>query len=86
MSKPTKQSYSFEIKLEFFTRYLEGESKADLAREFELSSLKVLETWASRYHNEGEDALRTKPLGRPRGSAPPNDGEESELQRLRREN
>lgn len=86
MAKPTPQSYSFEIKLEVVTRFLEGEPKVDLAREFALSSPKLVEAWARKYRNDGEDALRPKPLGRPRGSAPPKGGEESELQRLRREN
>lgn len=86
VTKQTKQSYSFEIKLAIVTRFLGGESKVDLAREFELSSPKLIETWARKYRNDGEDALRPKPLGRPPGAAPPAGGEESELQRLRREN
>lgn len=62
-----------------------GESKLGLAREFDLSSPKLIETWARRYRNEGEDALRPKPPGRPRrNSAEPS--EASEVARLRREN
>ncbi|WP_243697108.1 helix-turn-helix domain-containing protein [Aeromicrobium phragmitis] len=86
MSKPTKQSYPFEVKLEIVTRFLAGEPKVDLAREFGVSSPKLIETWARKYRNDGEDGLRPKPLGRPRGSTPPTGGEESELERLRREN
>ncbi|WP_324013271.1 helix-turn-helix domain-containing protein [Microbacterium sp. JZ37] len=83
--KPTKASYSFERKLEIVTRFLAGETKAELAREFDLSSPKLIETWARRYRNEGEDALRPKRTGRPpeRNADP---SEATELERLRREN
>ena len=85
VAKPTKRSFSFEVKLEIVSRFLGGETKADLAREYDLSSPKLIETWARKYRNEGEDALRPKTLGRPPGeTAEPS--EASELARLRREN
>ncbi|MEV8615201.1 helix-turn-helix domain-containing protein [Amycolatopsis sp. NPDC051373] len=45
-------------------RSLVGESKLDLAREFELASPKLIETWVRVYRNEGEDGLRPKSRGR----------------------
>lgn len=85
VAKPTKRSFSFEVKFDIVRRFLAGEAKADLAREFDLSSPKLIETWARRYRNEGEDALRPKRPGRPPGEvAVPS--EESEVARLRREN
>lgn len=85
VQKRSKASYSFDFKLGLVERVLAGDSAAALAEEAGLSSPVLLKTWVRRYRNEGEDALRPKPKGRPRGSsAPP--GEESELERLRREN
>lgn len=83
--KPTKRSFSFEVKLGIVERFLAGETKVDLAREFDLSSPKLIETWARKYRTEGEEALRPKRLGRPPVEAvePSN---ASELARLRREN
>lgn len=67
-------------------RFLAGETKTDLGREFDLSSPKLVETWARTYCNDGEDGLRPKPKGRPRTDpnepAPP----ESTLALSRREN
>lgn len=85
VTKSTKQPYSFEVKLEIVSRFLAGDPKVDLAREFGVSSPKLIETWARKYRNDGEDALRPKPPGRPRESTPPKGGEGSELERLRRE-
>ena len=87
VTKPTKRSFSFEFKIDVVRRFLAGETKVALAQELDLSSPKLVETWARRYRNEGEDALRPKPKGRPRtggGDVPV--GEPSELERLRREN
>jgi len=83
--KPTKASYSFELELEIVTRFLAGETKAELAREFALSSPKLVETWARKYRNEGEDALRPKRPGRPPGPTV-EPSEANEMARLRREN
>jgi transposase len=85
VTKPTKRVFSFEVKLEIVQRFLAGEAKSDLAREFDLSSPKLIETWARKYRNEGEDALRPKTPGRPRQDAA-EPSEASELARLRREN
>ncbi|WP_286140408.1 helix-turn-helix domain-containing protein [Arthrobacter sp. Rue61a] len=84
MSKPTKQSYSFDFKLALVERFLAGETAQDLAAEAGLSSPVLLKAWA--YRREGEDALHPKPKGRPRTADSPPPAEISELERLRREN
>ncbi|WP_238162081.1 helix-turn-helix domain-containing protein [Kribbella antibiotica] len=85
VSKPTRRSFSFEFKLDVVRRFLAGETGVDLAREFDLSSPKLVQVWARKYRDEGEDGLRPKPVGRPSkpGAAPV---EVSELERLRRDN
>lgn len=85
VTKPTKQSYSFEFKLALVERFLAGETAPDLAGEAGLSSPVLLRTWVRAYRLEGPDSLRPKPKGRPRKpDTPP--VEPSELERLRREN
>ncbi|UNK44396.1 helix-turn-helix domain-containing protein [Arthrobacter sulfonylureivorans] len=86
MAKPTKQSYSFEFKIALCERFLAGETFQDLAAEAGLSSPRLLETWVRAYRKEGADALRPKPMGRPRKPDDPPPAELSELERLRREN
>ncbi|MFD0487066.1 transposase [Saccharopolyspora spinosporotrichia] len=66
-----KQSFSFEFKLEVVRRFLDGEATtAELAREYALSSPKLVETWVRKYRREGEDALR--PSGEADRQAPRN--------------
>jgi transposase-like protein len=86
VSKPTKRSFSFEFKLEVVRRFLAGETKLDLAREFDLSSPKLIEAWVRGYRAEGEDGLRPKRRGRPPQPEQPGASGESELEVLRREN
>jgi transposase len=86
VTKPTKQSYSFEFKLALVERFLAGETAQDLAAEADLSSPVLLKTWVRAYRREGADALRPKPKGRPRKPDGPPPAEPSELERLRREN
>ena len=86
VSQPSKRSYSFEFKLALVSRLLAGEAVVALAEEAQLSSPQLLRAWARAYRREGEDGLRPKRKGRPpkvHASSPP---EESELERLRREN
>lgn len=80
--KAARASYSFEFKLALVQRLVGGEDAMALAEEAQLSSPKLLATWARIYRREGEDGLRPKPKGRPRESPPAG---ESELERLRRE-
>ncbi|WP_017615409.1 transposase [Nocardiopsis salina] len=84
MAQQAKKSYSFEFKVEAVHRLLAGEPKSELAEELELSSPKLLESWARTYRDQGSQGLRPKQRGRPPKSAP--SGSESELERLRREN
>lgn len=85
VTKPTKRVFSFEFKLEVVRRFLAGETRLDLAREFDLSSPQLVQAWARKYRDEGEDGLRPKRVGRPPGSGS-SSVEPSELVRLRREN
>ena len=69
VEKPIKQQYSFEVKKEVVQRYLAGETKMDLAREFGLSSDQLVTSWSWEWR--GDEALKPKPKGRPKGSAAP---------------
>ena len=71
VQKPTKQQYSFEIKKEVVERYLAGETKMDLAREFSLSSDDLVKAWVRAWRSDGDEALKPKPKGRPKGSSKP---------------
>ena len=71
VEKPTKQQYSFDIKKEVVQRYLAGETRMDLAREFGLSSDQLVKDWSRTWRKGGDDALKPKPKGRPKGSAAP---------------
>lgn len=84
VEKPTKQQYSFEIKKEVVQRHLAGETKMDLAREFGLSSDQLVKDWSRKWRKDGDEALKPKPKGRPKGSSAPKRLTEEE--KLRREN
>lgn len=84
--KPTKRTFSFDEKHEIVQQYLAGTSAIDLARDYELSSPKLIERWVKLYRDVGEDGLRPKPKGRPKRNPDTPPREETELQRLRREN
>lgn len=84
VTKPTKQSYSFEIKLDLVQRFIAGETQTALAKEAGLSSPVLLRTWVRQYRAHGEDALRPKPKGRP-AKQPGEAKEVPEVERLRRE-
>ncbi|NYI56702.1 transposase-like protein [Corynebacterium tuberculostearicum] len=71
VEKPTKQQYSFEIKTEVVQRHLSGETAMNLAREFNLSSDHLVKDWVAKWRRGGDEALRPKPKGRPKGSAAP---------------
>ena len=71
VEKPTKQQHSFEIKKEVVQRHLAGETAMDLAREFGLSSEQLVSQWSWKWRKGGDDALKPKPKGRPKGSAAP---------------
>ncbi|MBG9267271.1 helix-turn-helix domain-containing protein [Corynebacterium diphtheriae bv. mitis] len=50
MEKPTKKHYSFEIKKEVVDRFLAGETRMNLAKEFKLSSPQQVKDWVSKWH------------------------------------
>ncbi|OFT23340.1 transposase [Arthrobacter sp. HMSC08H08] len=82
VEKPTKQQYSFEIKKEVVQRHLAGETAMDLAREFNLSSAQLVQDWVIKWRKGGDEALKPKPKGRPKGSAAPKPlSEEEKLRR-----
>ena len=82
VEKPTKQQYSFEIKKEVVQRHLAGETVMDLAREFGLSSEQLVSGWSWKWRQGGDEALKPKPKGRPKGSAAPKPlSEEDKLRR-----
>ncbi|GAB2960086.1 transposase [Amycolatopsis acidiphila] len=60
MAKPAKRSFSFEFKLDVVRRFPAGETELDLACEFDLSSPKLIETWARKYRNEGDDGFTSE--------------------------
>ena len=70
VEKPTNQQYSFEMKKEVVDRFNAGESRMDLAREFALSSDQLVASWVRAWRAGGDEALRPKPKGRPKGSSP----------------
>lgn len=86
VEKPTKTMYSFDLKKEIVDRFLAGESKPALAKEFQLSSPHLLENWVRKYRAEGEAGLRPKPQGRPNKAPETPRQASSELQRMQREN
>lgn len=86
MTKPTRATYTFEVKLDVVHRFLNGTTAAVLAREYDLSSPTLVKTWARQYRTHGEDALQPTRRGRPPAAPQPPEGELSEVQRLRREN
>lgn len=86
VEKPDRRKFDFELKLTVVQRVLAGEKKLDLVREFELSSVKIIDPWLRAYRLRGEDGLRPKRVGRPPDSAEPDTTESGELARLRAEN
>ena len=86
VAKPRRPAYAFALKREVVERFLAGESKMALAQEFQLSSPKLVATWARIYRREGEEGLRPKPKGRPRRAPDAPAHALGELERLRREN
>ena len=75
--------FPFEIKKEVVDRFINGESKMELARQFGLSSDQLVSYWVRAWHAGGDQALQPKPKGRPKGSA--SSKPLTEEDRLRRE-
>ncbi|BFM33238.1 hypothetical protein KPHES18084_14800 [Corynebacterium ulcerans] len=71
--------------------FLAGETALDLAKEFKLSSEQLVKSWVRRWRDGGDDSLKPKPKGRPKGSAKPvalteEDKLRREVEKLRAEN
>lgn len=82
VERPTKQQYSFEIKKEVVQCHLAGETAMDLAREFGLSSEQLVSGWSWKWPKGGDQALKPKLKGRPKGSVIPKPlSEEAKLRR-----
>ena len=84
VEKQTKQLYSVEVKKEVVDRFLAGETALNLAKVFELSSEQLVKNWVRRWRVSGDDGLKPKPKGRPKGRGKP--VVLSEEDKLRREN
>lgn len=85
VTRPVRATFTFLFKAEIVRRALDGETYMDLAKEFDLSSTRLIQRWVQHYRDRGDDGLRGKPRGRPRVAdeclnAP------SELERLQQEN
>jgi transposase-like protein len=86
VEKPDRKKFSFEFKLAVVQRFLAGESKIELAREYGLSSGKIIEPWVRAYRRDGDEGLRPKSAGRPPKPSTADPDGPSELDRLREEN
>ena len=80
--KSKTHRYDFATKLDVVQRFLAGEPKTDLAQEFGLASPRTVGRWVQEYKEQGEDGLRPRQRGRPPGSR----RNETDFQRLEREN
>ena len=84
--KPDQAKFPQELKVAVVRRFLAGESKIELAREYGLSSGKIIEPWVRIYRSEGEEGLRSKRKGRPAAPSESSAADASELEQLRAEN
>ncbi|MHA7220279.1 transposase [Arthrobacter sp. MDT1-48-3] len=85
MTRPARATFTFLFKAEIVRRALDGEIYMDLAKEFNLSSTRLIQRWVQHYRDGGDEGLRGKPRGRPRTSDG-NTNDPSELERLQQEN
>lgn len=84
MGKSSKQQYCFELKKAVVERFVADESKMELSAAFGLTSEGHPSTWMRQRRAGGDEALRPKPKGRPKGSPPP--ARVTVEDKLRREN
>lgn len=81
------KTYGYDTKLAAARACVEdGMSLAEAMAEFGILSLTSLKRWCRAYREDGPEALRPKPKGRPKGAANKPKEPESELERLRAEN
>ncbi len=84
VNKPTHQAYSFETKKEVVARFLAGATNMELAAQYNLSSETLVRQWVKNWRSGGDEALKPRKRGRPKGSPLPEPL--SEEDKLRREN
>ena len=60
VTKPDKETYAFEVKLDVVQRFLAGDPKVELAQEFGLSSPQLIGSWVRKYRDEGDDKPFTR--------------------------
>jgi transposase len=85
VTRPVRATFTFLFKAEMVHRALGGETYMDLAKEFDLSSTRLIQRWVQAYRDGGDEGLRGEPPGRPRISGG-NLHDPSELERLQQEN
>lgn len=61
MTNPDKETHAFEVKLDVVQRFLAGDTKVELAKEFGLSSPQLIGSWVRKYRDEG--ATGHRPIG-----------------------
>lgn len=86
VNRSTKKHYTVATKLEVVQRFLAGEPRVELAREYGIPSPNLVSTWTRTYRRDGEAGLRPKPKGRPRKDPHAPIPEPTELERLQQEN
>ena len=59
------QQYSFETKKEVVTRYLQGDNPIKLAKQYNISSDRLIRIWVKKWKTSGDVALRPRLTGYP---------------------
>lgn len=54
------QQYSFETKKEVVTRYLQGDNPIELAKQYNISSDRLIRIWVKKWKTSGDVALRPR--------------------------
>ena len=76
-----KRSYDWETKAAAASAVVDsGRAKPEVMREFGIASKSPLEAWCRKYREDGDEALRPKPKGRPMADGKPM-AREQELER-----
>lgn len=83
----THKSYSYETKLAAVTAFIdEGIPYVEIMSMYGIVNETRLRAWVRAYREDGPEALRPKPKGRPKGSTSKPKEQTNELERLRTEN
>ena len=59
------QQYPFETKKEVVTRYLQGDNPIELAKQYNISSDRLIRIWVKKWKTSGDVALRPRMKGYP---------------------